>query len=280
MHKIVTTLLLLYFTVSYAQIKGKITSPDGQSIPAVSILIENTYNSTSSNEDGFYELNIKTPGKYTVQFQSIGFQTKKVPVTINSFPYMLDVTLQGEVYQLNEVVISQGEDPAYAIIREAIAHRKENAEKAGRYEADFYSKGIFKAKNIPKRVVGIRVDLPKEAILDSTGSGIISLSENVSHITVEYPDKLKENIIASKTSGSNNGYSYHSAREAEYNFYNDYMDFDYDVPMISPIAKIALNYYRYKYEGSFTDEYGHNINKIKDYCEQDVKCTINLIKKL
>ena len=263
MHKIVTTLLLLCITVSYSQIKGKITSSDGQPIPAVSILIENTYNSTSSNDQGAYELSIKSLGKYTLQFQSIGFRTKKVPIDITEFPYVLNVTLEDEAYQLNEVVISQGEDPAYAIIREAIAHRKENAEKTGRYEADFYSKGIFRAKNIPKKIMGIQVEIPDEASLDSTGSGIIALSETVSHITVQYPDKLKENIIASKVSGNNNGYSYNSAREAQYNFYEDYMDFYYDVPMISPIAKVALSYYRYKYEGSFSDEYGHNINKIK-----------------
>ncbi len=269
MHKIVTALLLLCFATSYSQIKGKITSSDGQPIPAVSILIENTYNSTTSNDQGNYELNVKKTGEYTILFQSIGFRTKKIPITVTEFPYVLNVTLEDEAYQLNEVVIAQGEDPAYAIIREAIAHRKENAKKAGSYEADFYSKGIFKAKNIPKRVIGIRVDLPEETILDSTGSGIIELSENVSHITVEYPDKLKENIIASKKSGSNNSYNYHSAREAAYNFYEDYMDFSYDVDMISPIAKVAFNYYRYKYEGSFSDEYGHNISKIKVIARRD-----------
>ncbi|KAF2519365.1 carboxypeptidase-like regulatory domain-containing protein [Flavobacterium salilacus subsp. salilacus] len=263
MHKIVTTLLLLCHVLCYSQITGKITSSDGQPIPAVSILIENTYNSTSSNDQGVYELNIKTPAKYMLKFQSIGFRTKQIPIDVNTFPYVLNVTLEDEAYQLNEVVIVQGEDPAYAIIRQAIAHRKENAEKTGHYEADFYSKGIFRAKNIPKKIMGIKVEMPEEASLDSTGSGIIALSETVSHITVQYPDKLKENIIASKVSGNNNGYSYNSAREAQYNFYEDYMDFDYDVPMISPIAKVALNYYRYKYEGSFTDEHGHNISKIK-----------------
>ncbi len=245
----------------HSQIKGKVTSPNGQGIPFVSITLENTYIGTTANEDGAYELPVKTPGNHSIVFQSIGFKTKKVTTKANSFPHHMDVTLDEEKYELKEVAISNDEDPAYAIIRKAIASRKLNGEKSGRFEADFYSKGMYRVKNVPKKIMGIKVDT-EEQVLDSTRSGIIYLSETVSHITCEYPDKIKERIIASKVSGSDNGYSYNNARENNYNFYDEYIEVE-DVKMISPIAKGATGYYKYKFEGSSFDGNGQEINKIK-----------------
>lgn len=261
MHKLITAVFLLIGLASYAQIKGKVTSSDGQPIPFVSVTIENTYTGTTANEAGQYDLPFKNTGQYTVLFQSIGFKTKKIPVNITSLPHVLDVVLDDESYELSEVTITKGEDPAYAIIRNAVANKKKNSEKTGRFEADFYSKGIFRVKNVPKRIMGMKVDVP-EGELDSTGSGIIYLSETVSHITFEQPNNLKEKITASKISGDNNGFSYNTAAGTFYNFYDDYVAME-DVSMISPIAKGCFGYYKYKYEGSFTNENGFEISKIK-----------------
>jgi Family of unknown function (DUF5686)/CarboxypepD_reg-like domain len=264
MHKFITAIFLLFGLVSYSQIKGKITSTNGEPIPFVSITIENTYTGTTANEAGQYDLPLKNTGKYTVLFQSIGYKSKKIPVNIVSFPHVLDVVLEDENYELNEVVITKGEDPAYAIIRQAIAHKKENSQKTGRFEADFYSKGIFRVKNVPKRIMGMDVRVEANnagTMLDSTGSGIVYLSETVSHITFEQPNNLKEKIIASKISGDNNGFSYNTAMGTFYNFYEDYVGME-DVSMISPIAKGCFGYYRYKYEGSF-EQNGFQISKIK-----------------
>jgi len=260
MYKLLTAIFLLLATASHSQIKGKITSSSGESIPFVSITIENTYNGTTANEEGQYELNVKKPGTYTVIFQSIGYKTKKVPVDAQTFPFVLNVVLADENYQLKELTISNDEDPAYAVIRQAISHRKENSAKTGRFEADFYSKGIFRVKDLPKKILGQKIEVP-DGMVDSTGSGILYLSETVSHITFEQPDKLKERIIASKVSGNDNGFSYNTAMNTYYNFYNNYVDFD--IQMISPLAGSALSYYRYKLEGTFFDENNNQINKIK-----------------
>jgi len=238
MHKFITAIFLLAGFASFAQIKGKITSTNGEPIPFVSVTIENTYTGTTANETGQYDLPFKETGKYTVLFQSIGYKAKKIPVNITSFPHMLNVVMEDESYELNEVTITKGEDPAYAIIRNAVANKKKNSEKTGRFEADFYSKGIFRVKNVPKRIMGMKVDVP-EGQLDSTGSGIIYLSETVSHITFQQPNSLKEKIIASKISGDNNGFSYNTAAGTFYNFYEDYVAME-DVDMISPIAKGCL----------------------------------------
>ena len=60
------TLLVSFF--SFAQIKGTITDNKGFPLSLVTVLEENTYNGTSSNELGNYELNIKKTGKHTIVF--------------------------------------------------------------------------------------------------------------------------------------------------------------------------------------------------------------------
>ncbi len=262
MYRIITLLLLLSGFTSLAQIKGKITAADGEPIPFASINIENTYMGTTANEQGIYELNIEKMGTYTVVYQSIGFKTKKETINVQSLPYTHNVILADETYNLEEVVISSDENPADKIIRQAIAHKKENSERTGRFEADFYSKGIFRVENVPDKIMGIKVkDEEMNSVLDSTGSGIIYLSETVSKITFEQPDNLKERIIGSKISGNDNGFSYNTAMGTYYNFYDNYVEFN--IKMVSPLANSAFNYYKFKFEGSFFDENNNQINKIK-----------------
>jgi hypothetical protein len=260
MYKLLTAMFLFVAAMAQAQVKGKVTSTTGEAIPFVNVGIENTYTGTTANEEGQYELLLKNTGRYTLVFQSLGYKTKKVPVTINSFPHTLNVTLDDEAYEIKEVVVSNAENPANAIIRQAIAHKKENSARTGRFEADFYSKGIFRVKDLPKKIMGMEVgDL--DGMVDSTGSGIIYLSETVSKITFEQPNNLKERIIASKISGNDKGFSYNTALSTHYNFYNNYVEFG--INMVSPLANNAFNYYKFQYEGSFFDDNNNQINKIK-----------------
>jgi len=252
-------LLLLISVSGFAQIKGKITDSAGNPLPAVNIYIENTYTGTSSNENGFYEVNIKSTGKYTVVFQYLGFKTQKSAVNVDKFPFTLNATLAEENISVAEVVISTQENPANAVIRSAIASKKENSKMTDKFTADFYSRGIFRIKDAPKKILGQKVD--EDGILDSTGTGIMYLSETVSKITFQKPDKLKEQIIASKISGNDSGFSYNTAMNTNYDFYENYIDFN--INMISPIADNAFNYYKYKIEGTFLDDNNYTINKIK-----------------
>lgn len=260
MGKITTLFFILFASIVTAQIKGTITDDKGITLPAVSIFIENTYNGTSSNEQGNYELNVKSTGNYTIIFQYLGYKTVRKSVNVFSFPFVLNIKMAEENIDLAEVVINKKENPADKVIRKAIAARKENSDKTGRYKADFYSRGIFKLKDAPKKIMGQEIG-DMDGSLDSTGSGIIYLSETVSKIMYEKPNNFKEKIIASKISGNDNGYSYNSARGSGFDFYNNTVSLG--AKMISPIADNAFGYYKYILEGTFQDENNQMINKIK-----------------
>ena len=254
-------LILVFFcslSVS-AQLKGKITDLDNLPIPFVNIYIENSYVGTTSNAQGQYELAVSRPGKYSIVFQFLGFKTQTKTVEIKEFPHILDITLLEENISLNEVVISSKENPANRIILAAIAERKAQLEKINSFSADFYSKGIIRLKDVPNKFLGQEVgDL--DGVLDSTRSGILYLSETVSKLNYEKPDKLSEKIIASKVSGDSNGFSFNNASDVDFNFYNNTINLNSDI--VSPIADYAFNYYTYKLEGVFYDNGGRLINKI------------------
>ena len=256
-------ILFLISSPFIAQIKGTITDEKGNPLPFVSVIIQNSYSGTTTNDKGKYELNLKKEGDYTLLFQFLGYKTVKKTIHYEKTPITIDIELSEENYNLNEVVINPKNNPANAIIKSAIAARKENAEKTARFTADFYSRGLFKIKNLPKKILGMKIEMPDEMTtgLDSTGSGILYLSETVSKLTFEKPNNYKERIIASKISGNDKGFSYNTARSSFYDFYDNTVDFD--VKMISPIASNAFQYYKYKLESTFFDESNHQINKIK-----------------
>lgn len=260
MKKKLTLFFLFIIALTNAQVRGKVTDEKGNPLPFVNIFEENTYNGTTTNEQGRFEINIKTQGNHTLLFQYLGYKTAKQVVTLDKTPVEIEVVLVEENIILNEVVINPKDNPANEIIRNAIKNKKDNSAKTARYTADFYSRGIFRVKNLPKTILGQKLDFFDE-IIDSTRSGILYLSETVSRITFQKPDKMKEEIIASKVSGRDNGFSFNNASSANFDFYDNYLEFDANV--VSPIADNAFNYYRYQFEGSFFTENRQQINKIK-----------------
>ncbi len=261
--------LILTFLVSsanFSQIKGTVTDEKGTPLSLVTILEENTFNGTSTNELGQYDLNIKTLGKHILVFKYLGSKTQKISILVEKFPFIQNIKLEEETLSLSEIVINKKDNPAIAVIKHAIASKKENSYKTAHFKADFYSRGIFKVKNLPKKIFGQKIgDL--NGSVDSTGTGIIYLSETVSKIIFEKPKNLKERIIASKVSGNDNGFSYNTALSTIYDFYENTLEFGSKI--ISPIADNAFSYYKFKLEGTFQDENNQMINKIKVIAKRD-----------
>lgn len=259
MKKLYTLLFIVFFSIiSNAQITGKITDKSNETLPFVNVYIDDTYNGTTSNEEGNYSVNITNTGNYTIVFQYLGYKTIKKEVNILKLPYKLDITLVEDAFVLGEVEISSKENPANRIIRSAIKSRKGNQLKMANFTSDFYSRSIFRIKGAPKKIMGQDIgDLGGG--LDSTRSGVFYLSETISKIT-KSPSRFKEKIIAAKVSGDDSGISFNRASEVNFSFYDNTVNLGDKI--ISPIATNAFNYYRYKLVNSFY-EGEHLVNKIK-----------------
>ncbi|NND62726.1 MAG: carboxypeptidase-like regulatory domain-containing protein [Flavobacteriaceae bacterium] len=258
MNQLLTALFCLFSISLSAQIQGIVTNDKGEPLPYVNIYLKDSYTGTTSNEEGNYTLDITQTGEYEIIFQFLGYTKESKFVSAQAFPIELNVKLSESSVSLDEVVISTNEDPAYRIIRETINRRKQNLERISAFEANFYSRGIWRVKDVPEKILGQEVG-DFEGALDSTRTGIIYLSETISEIAYQKPDDFKERIIASKVSGDDNGFSFNSAQDANFSFYENSLNLNADI--VSPIASNALGYYRYKLDGVFY-EGNKLINKI------------------
>ena len=261
MKKIIFYLFFLFSLPFFTQVKGKVSDTKGNPLSFASIYLGKTVTGTTSNDNGDYILNIKKTGKHTIVFQMLGYKTLKREIYIRKFPYNLDIGLEEESVELSGISISTKDNPANKIIRNVIANKDKNTDKFAQYTADFYSRGLYKTKEVPEKFMGQTLG-DFGGGLDSTRSGIVYLSETVSEIKYQKkPKKFKEKIIASKVSGNDNGISFNRAEDANFNFYEDNIEFSNNI--ISPISSNAFKYYKYKLVGSFYDKNGKLINKIK-----------------
>lgn len=259
-------ILLLISAAASAQVtlSGKITDQNGNAVPFASIYVKTTTKGTSANSEGEYTLKLQ-PGQYEIQYRAVGYkqESRKVDLKTNT---SLNITLNAEVYQLNDVTISaKGEDPAYAIIRKAIRKRKAHLSEIKAYTCDVYIKGLQKLVAAPKKFMGADINqLGKEIGLDSNRRGIVYLSESESKLSYKYPGQLHEEMISSKFSGSNRMFSFNRATDAKVNFYENFQDWQglSNRPLVSPVSDNALFYYKYKLMGTSTEN-GVLINKIR-----------------
>ncbi len=202
------TLLLLFLfcnlNTSAQKIYGTVFNDKGDLLPYASVTIKGTSIGASANNKAKFSFTV-LPGSYTVVCQHIGFTRKEKTVVINTADEEVTFILTEQKLDLKEVVVkSGGEDPAYAIIRQAIKKRNFYNKEVTAFECDLYTKDIMKLRMLPKKIMGKKIpeEDRKSIGLDSTGKGIIYLSESVAKVHTQQPDKFKMEVLSSRVSGS------------------------------------------------------------------------------
>lgn len=246
-------LLLILFFGSFSLfaqgIRGTVRNSNGEPLPFASIYITSIKNGASSNVNGEFE--IKLPkGKHTVLVRYIGYETLQIPLEIGNEWIERDITLQEQDFVLKEVQVrSKAEDPAYTIMRKAIAKSKYHLLQYDSYQVNVYMKGTGEVKNVP---FFLRKKLKEEGVLLDEAY----TTESVSEIRFEQPDKVEEKVISVRTSGESGG-SPSPTLFINQSFYKDKI-----AEVISPLARSAFSYYKFQYAGS-SREGNVEVNKIK-----------------
>lgn len=242
-------------------IKGIVTDEKNESVAFASVFVSGTTTGTTTNESGYFTLLLK-PGNYNISVKSIGYTMQTKTVTVGNDEVELNFMMKSEAIKIKEFTVdADAEDPAYAVIRQAINKRKFYKEQVDAFSCDVYIKGVQKLKKKPSRVMGMKVNM--SASWD-TVSGIIYMSESVSKYNYQKPNKVREEMISSLVSGNNQAFSYNQASDMFFNFYDNTMDVGGlgARGFISPISSNALLTYRYKLLGTFYDQ-GLLVNKIQ-----------------
>lgn len=247
-----------YFVVS-----GKITDEKHQGLPFSSVMVKGTTLGTNANADGYYTLKLQA-GTYELVYQYVGYKKKIETVTVDANTTK-NISLSSESYELKEVVIKDGEDPAYAVIRQAIKKRKFYLNEVNAFTCKAYIKGLQRLVNFPKKMAKLinTINTSGEK-LDSTLLGVVYLSESESKYHFRKPSDEKEIMFSSKVSGDNKAFSFNQVSDMKFNLYENLITLDglSDRPFISPISENALFSYRYKLLGT-TFEDGKMLNKIQ-----------------
>ncbi len=122
-------------------LRGLVKADDGKALPFASVFVRQTGSGAVTDGEGRYEI-VLAAGKYDVLFQYLGYETQAVAVEVSEGFVELNVTLKTQVVVLETVTIRAGkEDPAYTIMRNAIAKAKCHTQQLDEYKAKVYIKG-------------------------------------------------------------------------------------------------------------------------------------------
>jgi hypothetical protein len=235
------------FSVFSQGIRGRISNARGESIPFANIYIPELSTGTTSNVEGRYELKLPE-GKRKVLFQYLGYQTETYVLTIGQSFQEINVELKERDYQIAETkILASGEDPAYYIMRRAIALAPYYQKQVSKYSCKVYLKGSGVFEKIPFL-------LEKQMKKGGMKENEAFVMETVSKIDFELPDKIKQQVLAMRSSGKDNNTSPMGM------ITNNLYDAE-KYGVVSPVGKNAMKAYEYRLEGVFQDQ-GKTINKI------------------
>jgi hypothetical protein len=258
--KYTLSLMLLCFpAILFAQgIRGKISDSNHQPIAYANVYVPALKTGTTSNVDGLFELKLPQ-GEWEVLFQYIGFQSIKQKITIDDQFKDLAITLQQQNVRLSEIkVLASGEDPAYYVMRHAIAMAPYYEKQVAGYNCTVYLKGTGVVYKIPGL---FKKKLEKEGVKKNKPF----VMESISKIHFEQPDKLEQEVIAMHSSGESNNTD--PMQMITTNLYN--VD---NYGIVSPVGRQAMRTYRFQLVGVFEDQ-GRLFNKVKVTPKVDGKGT-------
>lgn len=250
MNKIsLTIILLITILASFAQsrfsILGKvIDSKTKEILPFTNIYLKNNGAGTISDIDGVFIIKANSIDD-TVVFSAIGYDTKLLPISSLDNDFTV-IGLDSHDFELDEIVIIPGENPAMRIMRNVIAAKeKNNPMNAPSFICNAYTKIMVEALNFK----------------EGQSSTPMFFSEKLSqNIVQQNPFIEKGKIVSENQEGlgflrdlSIVGYS--NNLSINYNFYENIINI-FEKPFISPLNNRGFIFYKYTLKDSLTTKIG------------------------
>lgn len=189
-------LLLFVFHVSAQGVRGVVYGDDGEELSFATIYVEETGSGTSTNQEAYYELQLKE-GEYTLQFKFVGYETLRKEITVTDQNIRLDVVLPKQSLLLEEVTTTaKATDPANWMMRKAIAKSSYHRQQIDAYSARVYVKGKLEVTDIPFYMSSL---MKKEGIDEET----IIITESVSEVSYRRPNQFSEKVVSIYASKKN-----------------------------------------------------------------------------
>lgn len=240
--------LLAVHCASAQGIRGKIISSDGAPLSFATIFIHETGSGTSANGEGRYEIALE-PGTYRLDFRHLGYKPVPETITVTDEWLERDVVLQPQTYTLLGGEVHPGdEDPAYTIMRKAIAKSAYFRNQLDGYTCKVYVKGSGKLNDYP----WIARPLVKEEGIDTAVAYTV---ESITEVTYTRPNKYEQKVLHVRSTGTEAETSYMDYIATS--FYSEHV-----AGILSPLSKKAFAFYKFRYLGTYR-EGDHQVEKIQ-----------------
>jgi hypothetical protein len=277
-------------------VNGYIYNQKNEPVSFASVYVKNTTIGTTSNQRGFYLLDLK-PGKYILVIKFIGYTSQEKEIVLEQGQKLrLDVTLEEasqELYTLD--VVADKKDLAKEIMGKVRDNRKQFLDNVTNFKCTTYIKSSIEKEFM---VVSDTSNLTKEVSFENfLKRQPLNLIESISETYFDAPSKYQEVILAYRDyadtkegdmsesgnsmtigvsfeygepsvlpeafEGENEYIFYTDAQSAELNFYNNLIEFPKvsEKPLLSPIASTSNLSYTYNYVSAFYEK-GKKIHEI------------------
>lgn len=244
-----TFILPLFFFLFALQtraqvVTGRLLTEKKEPVPYATIFVPEARTGTITNTEGDFKIQLPR-GTYHISIRSLGYVQVEKTVTVNSDSLHLDITMHQQEFEIKEVKVFPGkEDPAYFIMRKAIAQAPYYRRKIKHYEADLYIKSNFAFTNIPKLFLNkVEIDNDGKKLKDVLKENVTYVIESHNQIAFDYPNTYEQKVISKKTSLV--GFDEPPVMELmTTSFYEERPN-----EVISPLSSLALRHYNFQYEG-------------------------------
>lgn len=253
--------LIISFTGLFAQqytVKGRVLDKTTKaSLPFVNLIVTgHTELGTTADIDGYFKISAPFPIK-SLSFTYVGYKDLILPLRDTSKSTAISVYLQEVAYQLNEIKILPGVNPAIRIIRNAVTNKgKNNPEKMHSFTYYSYNKMYCTAdmKAPADTVNSLDSSKIKKAQADTSKKmslysffrkQYLFLMESITKRRFLHPDHNYEEVLASRTSGlKDSPFALLATQMQSFSFYPETITILGET-YLNPVSAAGLKRYNY-----------------------------------
>ena len=184
---------------------GKITDErNRQPLAFVNVVVNEGATGGMSDIDGKYEITASKPIR-RVKFSCIGYETKEIEIQPDK--KRLNIALTPITFELQEVTVEAGENPAHRIIDSLIAHRKaNNPNSLASYRYKMYDQMVFTidSSDFGKAMNASTGGADMQMFDSLLKKSDLMVMETASEVLFKAPDRKLQNVLGTKVSGLKN----------------------------------------------------------------------------
>ncbi len=246
--RLILLFILLIGTANFGRaqtfkLSGKIINAAREPVAFVSVQVKEWQSGTVTKEDGTYSIALEA-GKYDIVYSIVGYKSQVVTMVITK-DYKQDVILEEDLALLQDVTIkSKYKDGAADLIRRVIRRKDSLISSVGSWSCKVYIKAVQQDSSSQSQKRRSKKDTV------TINRDIAGMTMNEVSLNLDYSgeQKIKEERIGIKKSGSSDDLFYLSVTEGFFNFYNNLIKVPglSTAPFVSPISYSGLLAYRFK----------------------------------